>query len=583
MVDAGIHVCLFSLLDHQFSQLLHDMATECLCVLACKREMKHKMLVVACYIKAQKAVEILLQLGADANILVDGETPLTICCAQNDVPLVKILLNHGATRLEEALTVSVGKRHDTVIGIILKKIGLDRQNGLLSLSGLQLREIHAMWFNATFIGYSRLSYSLAKSVACTIKEKSSVLSPVSWRKESAEILHRGRMNVLRSQCASNQNVNILTMFDFCYVPKSLSSSETAHNNNLICIQDGNVVTDTNKDCGLHSGAQDNMDSKQEKNLLPEEVDSAVCNITEEYKDENREINAACDCENVRLISRTNIINKGNYGLSENTICRTNPGMYACEPAAMSSTTSSKCLVSADASSEKIGGAFSNCFFISNSSSNSGISIDDTKTSQTKEIPSDSIFQQTKVDGFSNDRCFFTENDFLATTSESATTEANTNRKTPVTNPWLNEQLMEWRKFTVSSADRPCSLLDPRYHFFCTLPYLQSHSTKWLRKTYSNKKKLHGLTNDETRSQLFLEEPHVATEDIQRSERIGFVDSYSQPAVVYVLDLSNNHIHDLSSFESAGITLLGYFRYVNCIKLKNYLILDSRFVMHASYL
>ncbi|XP_013412529.1 leucine-rich repeat serine/threonine-protein kinase 2-like [Lingula anatina] len=155
LVEIGAHECLFDILEEfdERPQYLLDLASECLYVLSCVRDLKSRMLLTACMKGMLQSVECLVELGADVNIGSGHRTPLCYAVLRGHENLVKFLLKQGATDLPRALRLSLEQEdNDSITGILLKYIGHNKQSGLGSFSGLNLGALKPSWLFPTLTG-----------------------------------------------------------------------------------------------------------------------------------------------------------------------------------------------------------------------------------------------------------------------------------------------------------------------------------------------------------------------------------------------------------------------------------------------
>ncbi|XP_019623007.1 PREDICTED: leucine-rich repeat serine/threonine-protein kinase 2-like [Branchiostoma belcheri] len=152
LVNNDAQECLFHILEcYSYNQGLLDVASECLYVLSCELDLKAQMLLSACSKGSIRGVECLIQLGADVNTGEGHNTPLCLACERGDEHLVHFLLKQGISDLQPALQLSLKKEHHTIIGLLLKHMGHDREAGVVSWSGLSLGGLRAEWLQPMLV------------------------------------------------------------------------------------------------------------------------------------------------------------------------------------------------------------------------------------------------------------------------------------------------------------------------------------------------------------------------------------------------------------------------------------------------
>ncbi|XP_078595563.1 leucine-rich repeat serine/threonine-protein kinase 2-like isoform X5 [Branchiostoma floridae x Branchiostoma japonicum] len=152
LVNNDAQECLFHILEcYSYNQGLLDVASECLYVLSCELDLKPQMLLSACSKGSIRGVECLIQLGADVNTGEGHNTPLCLACERGDEHLVHFLLKQGISDLQPALQLSLKKEHHSIIGLLLKHMGHDREAGVVSWSGLSLGGLRAEWLQPMLV------------------------------------------------------------------------------------------------------------------------------------------------------------------------------------------------------------------------------------------------------------------------------------------------------------------------------------------------------------------------------------------------------------------------------------------------
>ncbi|CAH1784292.1 unnamed protein product [Owenia fusiformis] len=173
MVHVGAHETLFNILElFPDDQGTHDLASECLYVLSCFRNLKSQMLLSACSKGLIRGAECLVELGADLNIGQGTDTPLCQAVLRTDEDMVKFLIERGASDTHTALRLSLGLEAHNITGLILKQLGYDKDAGIVSWSGLNLKGMPPAWFCPTLYGDTAESSisELSKALASRIKK-----------------------------------------------------------------------------------------------------------------------------------------------------------------------------------------------------------------------------------------------------------------------------------------------------------------------------------------------------------------------------------------------------------------------------
>ncbi|XP_053572562.1 leucine-rich repeat serine/threonine-protein kinase 2 isoform X2 [Bombina bombina] len=144
-----ISMCLVNRRDQKFQSLCYG----CFAEMTSEEELKNKLLVKACAENLLVVVECLLLLGADVNKKTKHTTLIVQVCEKGMNPkLVELLLNYGVREQDsrKALQVSIKKCNNQIIGLLLKKIGLDVANNSICLGGLHMGKIEPLWLSPLF-------------------------------------------------------------------------------------------------------------------------------------------------------------------------------------------------------------------------------------------------------------------------------------------------------------------------------------------------------------------------------------------------------------------------------------------------
>uniref|UniRef100_A0A4W3JT00 Leucine rich repeat kinase 2 n=1 Tax=Callorhinchus milii TaxID=7868 RepID=A0A4W3JT00_CALMI len=132
---------------------LQNLICKCLSKLCCDNAIKNKMLQNACSENNVTMAESLIILGADVNQKSWSESLIYQACERSNNPLlVELLLNSGTREqdIRKSLDVSIKKGDANIIGLLLKKLGLDQNNKAICLGGCRMGKIEAAWLSPLF-------------------------------------------------------------------------------------------------------------------------------------------------------------------------------------------------------------------------------------------------------------------------------------------------------------------------------------------------------------------------------------------------------------------------------------------------
>lgn len=140
-----------------------DVASSCIYLLACTKDLKNLMLLTMCALGYLKAVECLIQLGADVNCGEDNYTPFCYACRSNNLELVHFLLKHGVSDVHDALALCLNTNRDVIAGFLLKHMGHDEDGGTITLTGLKLGCLQTEWLAPALMGSAVYSSHMASN------------------------------------------------------------------------------------------------------------------------------------------------------------------------------------------------------------------------------------------------------------------------------------------------------------------------------------------------------------------------------------------------------------------------------------
>ncbi|XP_048584779.1 leucine-rich repeat serine/threonine-protein kinase 2 isoform X2 [Nematostella vectensis] len=153
LVNQCAHERLFFILENFSSnRRLVDLASQCLWHLGIQRDLKARMLLSACAGGLLKGATCLIQIGADVNAGEGTNTPLCAACKNNKEDMVQFLLSQGITDVQTALMLCLEMRHNNLVGILLQKLGHDREAGVIAWGGLKLGELRPEWLSPALSG-----------------------------------------------------------------------------------------------------------------------------------------------------------------------------------------------------------------------------------------------------------------------------------------------------------------------------------------------------------------------------------------------------------------------------------------------
>lgn len=96
-----------------------------------------------------QGVSVLIEIGADVNAGECGKTPLcvAVCSSKEKLRMVQLLLEHEITgvNVREALKITWELNLDSVTGLLLEHISVDRSRDSVNLSGLELTTLKPLW------------------------------------------------------------------------------------------------------------------------------------------------------------------------------------------------------------------------------------------------------------------------------------------------------------------------------------------------------------------------------------------------------------------------------------------------------
>lgn len=94
-----------------------------------------------------QGVNVLIEIGADVNFGESGEIPLRVAVKSRSKKMVECLLEHDITNVnvQEALKLSWELKLDSITGLLLESIAVDRSRDSVNLSGLELATVKPLW------------------------------------------------------------------------------------------------------------------------------------------------------------------------------------------------------------------------------------------------------------------------------------------------------------------------------------------------------------------------------------------------------------------------------------------------------
>ncbi|XP_071486222.1 leucine-rich repeat serine/threonine-protein kinase 2-like [Diadema antillarum] len=152
LVNFNAHEELFHILEtYKGDETLVNLVCECLYILCCKWEFTTQMLGWACRKNLMKGVEVLVELGADVNAEEGNQTPMCHACQNGNVDMVKLLLKQGTNDLHTPLRLSLKLENHHITGLLLYKMGYDKEAGSLTWSSLGLARLNPYWLYPVFL------------------------------------------------------------------------------------------------------------------------------------------------------------------------------------------------------------------------------------------------------------------------------------------------------------------------------------------------------------------------------------------------------------------------------------------------
>lgn len=153
LVNQCAHERLFVILDEfRTSRRLIELASGVLWFLGCSRMLNSRMLLSACADGLVRGAHCLIQLEADVNVGEGYNTPLCAACKNNKEEMVRFLLTQGIKDVHTALGLCLEMEHHNLVGLLLQKMGHDRESGIISWSGLNLGSVRPEWLGPSLSG-----------------------------------------------------------------------------------------------------------------------------------------------------------------------------------------------------------------------------------------------------------------------------------------------------------------------------------------------------------------------------------------------------------------------------------------------
>ena len=150
-LDAYEH--LFAILRTKtFPECVLQVAAEALMIIGSEQAHKDHMLQWALITGHRREIDWLLGIGADVNGASQEKHNIMIAAETSNHKMMKLVLSNGvSSHTEEALKVCQAKEDHVMIGLLLKHIGLERKEGMLSWANLNLAELRSEYFSASLV------------------------------------------------------------------------------------------------------------------------------------------------------------------------------------------------------------------------------------------------------------------------------------------------------------------------------------------------------------------------------------------------------------------------------------------------
>ncbi|XP_071960738.1 leucine-rich repeat serine/threonine-protein kinase 2-like isoform X2 [Antedon mediterranea] len=174
---------LYCIFFYCFVSEIVEVACECLGILSC---FKNEILNFACSENQLKAVEILVQLGANVNHGEENNLPINNAIQNHNVELVRFLLRQQVNDLQGCLKRSLSEEDHEITGLLLMHIGLDIKAGIVTWSGLQLGELYTQWFYDTFYSAIELAEDSGLSDTTEVDGGSAMAQRIITTKKNRE-------------------------------------------------------------------------------------------------------------------------------------------------------------------------------------------------------------------------------------------------------------------------------------------------------------------------------------------------------------------------------------------------------------
>lgn len=174
LVNQCAHERLFVILDKfRTKRKVIQLASDVIWFLGCTRKLHSRMLLSACAGGLIRGAHCLIQLEADVNVGEGTNTPLCAACKNNKEEMVRFLLTQGITDIQTALNLCLEMDNHELVGLLLQKMGHDRQAGIISWNGLNLGSLQPAWLlpslSGKAFGFSIESERYSNYILCAEK------------------------------------------------------------------------------------------------------------------------------------------------------------------------------------------------------------------------------------------------------------------------------------------------------------------------------------------------------------------------------------------------------------------------------
>lgn len=153
IVDLDAFEHLFAILSSKtFPADVLQVAADALMIIGNEQVHKDRMLQWALVNGHRKETDWLLGIGADINGNTQEKLNIIIAAEESNQRMMQFLLSHGvSSHTQEALRICQAKEDHEMIGILLRHIGLERKEGVLSWANLNLGDLRSEYFGASLV------------------------------------------------------------------------------------------------------------------------------------------------------------------------------------------------------------------------------------------------------------------------------------------------------------------------------------------------------------------------------------------------------------------------------------------------